>query len=40
MNLNYSDNSIVISGNGLVGKIPMEILGATQSIEKKLQLNL
>ena len=41
MNLNYSsDNSIVISGNGLVGKIPMKILGATQSIEQNLQLNL
>ena len=41
MNLNSSsDNSIVISGDGLVGNIPMKVLGATQIFEQNLQLNL
>ena len=41
INLNSSsDNSIVISGDGLVGNIPMKVLGATQIFEQNLQLNL
>jgi hypothetical protein len=33
INLNYSDNSIVIKNDGIVDKIPMKTLGATQNIE-------
>lgn len=33
IDLNYSDNSIVVKNHGIVNKIPMETLGATQDIE-------
>ena len=33
IDLNYSDNSIVIKNHGIINKIPMETLGATQDIE-------
>ena len=33
IDLNYSDNSIVIKSDGIVNKIPMKTLGATQNIE-------